>query len=213
MIEQWCQLVDGKRSLIPISHNSTPVMKKIFIKNINCPCSERHAIDLIEAMGFQVTAVDDGEITLAAPMTTLDRALLDEQLRPMGMELLHAPKNVMIEKVKSMLHAIVRANKDPLKINLSDHLSEKLQYNYSYISNIFSKSEGVTIRDFGIRLRIDLAKRMLLDEGLDLHEVAKRLNYSSAAHLAAQFKKIAGMTTTEFKRAESVTSPAIERTA
>ncbi len=164
-------------------------------------------------MGFKVVSVHDGEITLTEPFGSHRNVMLDEQLRTLGMEVLYANKNVMIEKVKSVLRAIVKENKDPLKINLSDHLSEKLNYNYSYISNIFSKAEGVTIRDFGIQLRIDQAKRMLLSEGLDLHEIAERLNYSSTAHLAAQFKKVTGMTTTEFKRAVYDQLPGIAKSA
>jgi AraC-like DNA-binding protein len=173
---------------------------KIHVKNMVCPCCEMYVKATLAQMGLHPLQINAGEIILDAQPSPENLAALDVSLKLMQMELLEEPKDVIVELIKTLVRELINKNEDPLRINLSAYLSERLNYNYSYLSNVFSKSEGFTIRDFGIRLRIDRVKTMLSFENLDLLEISVLLRYSSAAHLAAQFKKITGMTTTEFKR-------------
>ena len=86
------------------------------------------------------------------------------------------------------------------KINLSDYLSEKLHYNYTYLANLFSEVQGTTIQHFMIIHKIERVKELLMYDELNLTEIAYQLHYSSVAHLSNQFKKITGLTPSHFKR-------------
>lgn len=84
--------------------------------------------------------------------------------------------------------------------NYSDYISEKLNYDYTYLSNIFSEVKGITIQQFIILNKIERVKELLLYDELNLSEISYKLHYSSAAHLSNQFKKITGLTPSYFKK-------------
>ena len=85
------------------------------------------------------------------------------------------------------------------KGNYSDFISEKLNYDYTYLANTFSEVKGITIQQFIILHKIEKVKELLLYNELTLSEISYRLNYSSVAHLSNQFKKITGLTPSFFK--------------
>lgn len=85
------------------------------------------------------------------------------------------------------------------KVNDSDYISQKLGYEYNYLSNTFSEVKGITIQQYIIQHKIERVKELLLYDELTLTEIAYSLHYSSVAHLSNQFKKITGLTPTYFK--------------
>jgi AraC-like DNA-binding protein len=174
---------------------------KLVIKNMVCRCCTMYVTEILNKLNIAHDHISISGVELTYPISAERLAALDEFLKAAGLEIVHERKNMIVEKIKSMVTELVNQSQDPLKTNLSVYLSESLRYNYSYLSNLFSESEGMTIREFGIALRISRVKRMLIIEHLDLLEISCRMNYSSVSHLAAQFKKVTGVTTTEFKRA------------
>ncbi len=86
------------------------------------------------------------------------------------------------------------------KTNYSDIISKKLNYDYTYLSNIFSDVKGITIQHFIIKHKIEKAKELMLYDELNLTEIAYRLNYSSVAHLSNQFKKVIGLYSSFYKK-------------
>lgn len=109
-------------------------------------------------------------------------------------------KSLLIEKVKNVIVELVRYSDEQPKTNFSDFLSKKLQYDYTYLANIFSLAEGITIQKFIMLQKIDLAKELLINDGLKLTDIAWKLHYSSVAHLSNQFKKVTGQTPSYFKK-------------
>jgi YesN/AraC family two-component response regulator len=85
------------------------------------------------------------------------------------------------------------------KLNLSDYLSEKLNYNYTYLSNIFSENQSITIEHFMIKLKIERVKELLAYNEMNLTEISWKMHYSSVAHLSNQFKKVTGLTPSFYK--------------
>lgn len=85
------------------------------------------------------------------------------------------------------------------KINFSIFLSEKLNYDYTYMANLFSSKEGMTIGRYSMEQRIEAVKQLLIQQNYTITEIAHKLNYSSVGHLSSQFRKITGLTPTKFK--------------
>ena len=104
------------------------------------------------------------------------------------------------DRIKKVIVEMVHYTEEPLKINFSDYLSEKLDYDYTYLSNLFSEVTGITIEHYIITHKIERVKELLMYDELTLTEISYLLNYSSVAHLSNQFKKETGMTPSEFKR-------------
>jgi AraC-like DNA-binding protein len=107
---------------------------------------------------------------------------------------------VLIEKIKNVITEMIHYSDEVPKMNYSDFISEKLDYDYTYLSNLFSEIKGITIQQFIIVHKIERAKELLLYDELNLTEISYKLNYSSVAHLSNQFKKITGLSPTHFKQ-------------
>ena len=108
-------------------------------------------------------------------------------------------KRILVEKTRSAIIELVHYSEDQIKVNLSDFLSEKLNYNYTYLANLFSEVKGITIEKFYLTHKIERVKELIVYDELNLSEIAYRMNYSSVAHLSNQFKKFTGLTPTHFK--------------
>ena len=95
---------------------------------------------------------------------------------------------------------MVHYSDEQIKVNLSDYLSEKLNYNYTYLANLFTEVKGTTIEQFLLAHKIEKVKELLIYDELSLTEIAWKLHYSSVAHLSNQFKKMTGLTPSHFKK-------------
>jgi len=154
----------------------------------------------LEKLGLVPKSVRLGEVTLERELSKGEREGLERQLIPLGFELIDDKKSRNIEKIKKLIIELVHYSERPSKFKLSDYISEGLGQDYNTLSKLFTEIEGTTIEKFFIAQRIEKAKELLAYDELSLGEIAHRLNYSSAAYLANQFKKVTGLTPGHFKR-------------
>jgi len=153
----------------------------------------------LEKLGLHQTRVELGETEIMEDLSPEQLDNLNTSLKKIGLELLDDKKNIMVEKIKTFIIELVHFNEDQIKTNLSDYLSEKLNYNYSYLSNLYSEVKGTTIEKFYLSSKIERVKELLVYDELNLSEIAFKLHYSSVAHLSNQFKKMTGLAPSNFK--------------
>ncbi len=151
-------------------------------------------------LGLHYVIVDLGVVEILEEITEDQRQKLKENLKKSGLELLDDKRSVLIEKIKSLIVEMIHYSEELPKVNYSDYISEKLGYDYTYLSNIFSEVKGITIQHFIILNKIERVKELLLYDELNLTEISYKLHYSSVAHLSNQFKKITGLSPTYFKQ-------------
>ncbi len=175
----------------------------LHIKNMVCNRCKMVVKAELEKLGFKPLLVELGEVTLAENLTANDKIKIAEQLTHFGFELLEDKKTQTAEQIKTALINLVHYTKEPLKINLSAYLSKHLKQEYTSLSSIFSEVENQTIEKYFIAQKIEKAKEMLTYGELTLSEIAYQLNYSSVAHLSAQFKKVLGITPSAYKLAST----------
>jgi AraC-like DNA-binding protein len=154
----------------------------------------------LEKLGLHYTIVELGEVEIEGDISPDKRDQLNANLKKSGLELMDDKKSMLIEKIKNIIIELVHYSGDQLKINLSDYLSEKLNYDYTYLANLFSEVQGTTIEKFFINHKIERVKELLVYDELNLKEIAFKLHYSSLSHLSSQFKKVTGLTPTHFKQ-------------
>jgi AraC-like DNA-binding protein len=154
----------------------------------------------LEKLGLHHTMVDLGEVEIMEDISKTKLHKLDLALRKSGLELMDDNKNILVEKIKTIIIELIHYNDEQIKINLSNYLSEKLNHNYTYLSNLFSDVKGSTIEKFYLSQKIEKVKELLVYDELNLTEIAYKLHYSSVAHLSNQFKKMTGLTPSHFKR-------------
>jgi AraC-like DNA-binding protein len=138
------------------------------------------------------------------------RSLLNIDLMKSGLALMEDKKSILIEKIKNIIVELVHYSEKRLEINFSDYLSEKLNYNYTYLANIFSENQGTTIEHFFLSHKIERVKELLVYDELSLTEIADKLHYSSVPHLSNQFKKMTGLSPSQFKNLKHKTRRPLE---
>lgn len=154
----------------------------------------------LKKIGLNYVTVDLGVVEIREDISQEQHNLLKENLLKSGLELLDDKKSILIEKIKNVIVEMIHYTDELPQVNYSDYISEKLNYDYTYLSNIFSEVKGITIQQFIIIHKIERAKELLLYNDLNLTEISYKLHYSSVAHLSNQFKKITGLTPTFYKK-------------
>ena len=154
----------------------------------------------LEKLGLRYVDVKIGEVNTIedVPGDKLDQ--LDMALRKAGLMLMDDKKSILVEKIKGAVIELVHYTEEQIKTNLSDYLSEKINYDYTYLANLFTEVKGITIEKFYLTHKIEKVKELIVYDELTLSEIAYKLNYSSVSHLSNQFKKITGLTPSHFKK-------------
>ena len=155
--------------------------------------------DQLTKLGLHYISISLGEIEIIEDISKWQREQMKIALKEFGLELMDDNKTILIEKIKNSILELVRCAEEIPKINFSQYLSEKLNYNYTYLSNIFSETQSTTIEHFMIVHKIERVKELITYNELNLTEISWKLNYSSVAHLSNQFKKVTGHTPSFFK--------------
>ncbi len=154
-------------------------------------------------LGFSCRSLDLGRADTYEDLSAEQLSLLSVSLRKSGLEIIESKKAILIEKIKSIIIESIHYPDERIKVNFSSFLSEKLNYNYTYLANLFSDVAGITIEHYIIANKIEKVKELLLYDELTLTEIAYMLHYTSVAHLSSQFKKHTGLTPTYFKGLKS----------
>lgn len=166
--------------------------------------------DELRKLGLHFIVVDLGEVEIMEDITEDQRESLKTGLLPSGLELMDDKKTVLIEKIKSTVIEMVHHTNEGIKINFSVFLSEKLHYDYTYLSNLFSEVQGTTIEQFIILHKVERIKELINYGELNITEIAFEMNYSSVSHLSNQFKKTTGLSPSHFKQLKDKRRSSIE---
>ena len=154
----------------------------------------------LKKLGLHDTTLDLGLVEILEDIKEEQREQLRINLLPSGLELMDDKKSILIDKIKNVIIELIHYSEEIPKVNFSDYISEKLDYDYTYLSNIFSEVKGITIQHFIIIHKIEKVKELLLYDQLNLSEISYKLHYSSVAHLSNQFKKITGLSPSFYKK-------------
>jgi AraC-like DNA-binding protein len=157
----------------------------------------------LEKLGLHYTAINLGNAEITEDIPTETRNLLDFNLKKFGLSIIEDKKGMLVEKIKNIIIELVHYSENQIKLNFSDYLSEKLNYDYTYLANLFSELQGITIEHYFLSHKIERVKELLIYDELNITEIAYRLHYSSVAHLSNQFKKITGLTPSHYKHLKS----------
>lgn len=172
---------------------------KLYIKYMVSLRCKMLVKDELKKLGIDCVSVDLGVVEIQGNITDEQLEEFGKNLKKSGLELLDDKKNILVEKIKSVIVEMIHYEDEVPIVNNSDYISKKLGYDYNYLSNIFSEVKGVTIQQYIIMHKIERVKELLLYDELSLTQIAHKLNYSSVAHLSNQFKKVTGLTASYFK--------------
>ena len=156
--------------------------------------------DELKKLGLHFIIVELGEIEIMENISAQQRELLKVGLLSSGLELMDDKRSVLIERIKNVIIEMVHHSDEVVRVNFSHYLSEKLNHDYTYLSNLFSEVQGTTIEQFIIAHKIERIKELIIYGELNITEIAWKMKYSSVAHLSNQFKKMTGLSPSHFKQ-------------
>ena len=156
--------------------------------------------DELRKLNIEPVSIELGKVELSRQLTDPEMQKVKDALCENGFQIIDDKKSIIIERIRKLIIELVHYQKEKsLSVNISDFIANEIGYDYSYLSNLFSSVEGITIEKYIINQKIEKVKEWLVYDELTLNEIAYQLGYSSVQHLSSQFKKVTGLTPSHFK--------------
>lgn len=172
---------------------------KLYIRNMACESCILVVEETLVKLKLHPIKVKLGEAVIKEDITADKKKEFNKLIQKVGLQLIETKSAILIEKIRKCILEYAKSSSSP-KGNFSDYISKELDYDYTYLSNLFSEVEGNTISNYMNSLKVERAKEYILFEDMTLTEVAEKLNYSSLAHFSAQFKKLTGFAPSHFQK-------------
>ena len=172
---------------------------KLYLKydsNITFKSILKEQLDKLN-VNYKINGLGEVEFLESLEVQTLQE--LTMLLSIYGISIIDDHKTQLVQKIKDLIAEMISLD-EKITVNTSTYLSDKLGYSYAYLSNLFSEITYTSIENFIIITKIDKAKELIISQNLSLTEVSHKLGYSSVAHLSGQFKKLTGITPSQFQR-------------
>lgn len=174
--------------------------RTLYIKNMVCNRCIKVVSNELTGLGYEIKSIELGKVDILSN-ESFDMETISDVLQGNGFELIDDRKSRVIEAIKTEIIRIIHHKKEiPAHMNLSQHLERELGHDYSYLSNLFSSTEGLTIEKYVIFQKVEKIKELLVYDELSLNEIADQMGYSSVQYLSSQFKKATGLTPSHFKQ-------------
>lgn len=154
----------------------------------------------LERLNIKYQLLELGEIEINDGVPADVFAELQSSLNRYSIFIVNNEKSQLIQRIKDTIVEMIYENEKLPSVTISQYLSDKLNFSYGYITNIFTENTYSSIENFIIIQKIERAKKLIIEDQLTLTEVSYKLNYSSVAYLSSQFKKVTGLTPSAFKR-------------
>lgn len=100
--------------------------------------------------------------------------------------------------IKQQLNELIAKHLSDYEFSLQS-LAEETGYNTSYLSQLFKKEYGINFRDHLLHLRLEKGKILLLTTNLKNYEIAQQIGIEDPNYFSACFKRIYGLSISEFK--------------
>lgn len=191
------RLLDCSKDIVALSIQSHHM--KLFVKYMVSNRCKMLVKEKLKDLGLHYINVDLGTVEIMEDISPETKEQLKTALLKSGLELMDDKKAILIEKIQNVIIDMVHHMDEVPKVNFSDYLAEKINYDYTYLANLFSETKGITIEHFIILHKIERVKELIMYDELNLSEIAWKLHYSSVSHLSRQFKKVTGLTPSYFK--------------
>ncbi|MFX3626040.1 MAG: helix-turn-helix domain-containing protein [bacterium] len=172
---------------------------KIHIRNMACESCKVVVKEALEDLNLKPTKIDLGEASIEKKISEKQKEKLSAEINKVGLELIESKEAILIEKIRKSIIQYLNSPKSAT-VNFSDYLTKKLNYDYSYLSNLFTEVEATTITHYINAIKMERAKEMILFEDNTLSEIAEKLHYNNLSSFSSQFKKTTGFTPSHFKR-------------
>lgn len=164
----------------------------IVVEYLLKPASED---ELFEAVYKCIERIEDRRAdVVSVPETELDMA--SEPVSPEPLDDSTRTKRRMMQIVQQVKLYIQENCAQRITL---DSAARQVFLNPTYLSRLFSETEGVGFSDYLTQVRIEMAKTLLMDYRKRIYEIASDVGYQDVKHFMKTFKKQVGMTPSEYR--------------
>lgn len=103
------------------------------------------------------------------------------------------PQEHLIEDIKDFINWNLQRN-----LKVSD-IADYFGYNEKYLTTLFKTISGIAIKQYILQLKMEKAKITLSDTNQQISEIAYSLGFDDVHNFSNAFKKITGLSPTEYK--------------
>lgn len=135
---------------------------KLYIKNMVSIRCKMIVKSVLENLGLNYSAVELGEVELIGNLSSAMHDKLKSELLNFGFELIEDNNYILVEKIKIVVLNLIHYSDEQPNINFSDYLSHKLNHDYTYLSNLFTRAKGMSIQHFMLLHKIERIKELLM---------------------------------------------------
>lgn len=164
-----------------------------------CPRCILVVTNTLNELGAHVLTIRLGYASIQMP-PTISKEEIESRLETYGFELLEDKEEVLMEQIiLGIQHYLEQLETSTKEVMLSDFLAQEIGKNYNFLSKLFSRNKGITIEAHYINKRVDRVKGLIKYDELNLSEIAVKLGYSSVHYLSSQFKRVTGLSVSDYK--------------
>src|SRR5664279_307887 len=120
----------------------------LYIKNMVCIRCKMAVKAVLDELHIDYKQVELGWVETTAAISPEQKIKFNEGLQHYALELMINKKMILVERIKTLIIEKCHAVENDTGLKFSVYLSEALQYDYTYLANIFSEMEGSTIERF-----------------------------------------------------------------
>lgn len=159
--------------------------------------------EILERNKIGYSHIDLGTIELQNKIDESQTEMLQKDFKAVGFEIISEKNERIVKQIKAIILKEIFNKETNSQQKLSVTLSEKLHFEYSHLTSIFTKTEGKSIQKYQNEIKVERIKELLEYDELSISEIAHDLGFGSAAYLSTQFKNITGITPTMYKANKS----------
>ncbi|MBU0765879.1 MAG: AraC family transcriptional regulator [Bacteroidetes bacterium] len=168
-----------------------------------CSCCIRVIREEFAKAGIGIVRISLGIIEIEYDPKKMNLDIIAEILKSNGFGIVLDREKRIVENIKlAVIELIHYLNNVDSIVRKSEYLVEKLGMTYHHLSKVFSMNESITLEKYIILNKIERTKELIDSNDFTLSEIAYMMDYSSVQYLSNQFRKITGMSVSDYKKSD-----------
>lgn len=111
---------------------------------------------------------------------------------------------IILHKIHSLLNGYILSGRlEGGAMPTEEYCADALHLSPCYFRDLLKFETGKSMHEYFQLMRLDMAKKMLRNKDYTVSMTARKLGYANSQHFTCLFKKITGMTPTEYKYAQN----------
>lgn len=165
----------------------------------------KQAINLIVSK-IEQASVGDNELasmleTVKSSVNELKVEQVKQQMKKLIEYLLNSYATDPKEKSgKQLIGAILQYTNTNYRTVTLEEISSEFYINKNYFCTLFKNENGVSYLEYLTKVRIDHAKRLLVNSDLKTYEIAAMVGYADQRYFSQVFRKYTGMKPTDYRK-------------